>query len=106
MSLLPEATYRDQEAQFLAACEAHGVEPLVYQHLYQTPAWEAWPAPIRSALAHRGRRRHCCELRRWIYAGRKFGQRIHPYSLPVDAGKSFRRSCAAIGFSLRKSGGG
>ncbi len=51
----PTSVEPEDQACFLAACEAHGVAPLVYQQLHQTPTWGDWPANIRDALAHLSR---------------------------------------------------
>lgn len=49
-----DADPADQE-RFVAACVAHGVAPLVYHCLHQSPTWPAWPDHIRTTLAHLGR---------------------------------------------------
>jgi hypothetical protein len=51
----PGAAGLADEAHFLSACVAHGVAPLVYQHLYGSSAWTDWPAALRAGLAHYGR---------------------------------------------------
>ncbi|MDH3598189.1 MAG: nucleotidyltransferase family protein [Candidatus Tectomicrobia bacterium] len=51
----PKAADSMDEDRFLKACVAHGVTPLVYQHLYRSSAWPAWPAALRTGLAHYGR---------------------------------------------------
>lgn len=40
---------------FLSACIAHGVTPLVHWHLSQRPIWHTWPDTLRAALSHYGR---------------------------------------------------
>ncbi len=52
------------EPHFLAACTAHSVAPLVYQHLHQAAAWDDWPPAIRATLAHWNRVQTAAELLR------------------------------------------
>ncbi len=42
-------------ADFLAACTAHGVTPLVYRQLHQSGTLAAWPMPLQTALSHQVR---------------------------------------------------
>ena len=46
-----DAAYQEQ---FLAACDLHGVSPLIQQRLSRTRAWQDWPVRLQQTLAH-----HC-----------------------------------------------
>lgn len=41
--------------RFLAACDMHGVSPLIDHQLSQTRVWQNWPMRLRDALSHHRR---------------------------------------------------
>ncbi len=52
ISFEPHDCMQMSAADFLAACTAHGVAPLIYRQLHQRDAFAGWPAAWQSVLSH------------------------------------------------------
>ncbi len=48
----PSGLAATSPADFLAACTAHGVAPLIYRQLHQGHALATWPVSLQTALTH------------------------------------------------------